>query len=135
MNFSDYIKGLKKITLEDIKNIINQDLVGDLNPLFYGFRMQRGFLKFGQLEDGFIPNPYLFVIENEETLCQDLYNLLQKSFYDNCEFSYIHSFSGEYDYMATINNKVAIIFPNYNSVCQNWIIKKVELDKQSKKIR
>jgi len=135
MTFADYINSLKKITLKDIGNIIDQNLVNDDKASFFGFRMQRGFLKFGKLEDGLIPEPYLFIVENEDTLCQDLYDILQNKFSDNCEFSCARTFSGDYEYFANINNKLGFCFPSYNSTCQKWIHERVALDRQNSRIK
>lgn len=51
--------------------------------------------------------------ENDDNLCQDLYDLLQKDFLDNCKHNYEHGFSGGYDYFCSINGSVMIYFPNY----------------------
>lgn len=125
MDFSEYVKGLKRITLQDIKNIIDEDLINKNNSV-YGFRSQEGILFFGELLYGMIQKPYILMCENDDNLCQQLYNLLQKEFLDNCEYSYEHSLSGEYDYFGTINDgEVMIYFPNYKQSHQSWIFKQV----------
>lgn len=133
MNFYEYVKGLKRITLQDIKNIINEDLINENKPV-YGFRDKLGILLFGELLYGGIPEPYVLMCENEDDLCQELYNLLQKEFLDNCEYSYEHSFSGEYEYLGIINNGEAMIyFPNYKPSHQSWIFKQVNSNNKKKR--
>lgn len=133
MDFSEYVKGLKRITLQDIKNIVNEDLINKNNSV-YGFREQRGILFFGELLYGMIPEPYVLICENDDNLCQELYNLLQKEFSDNCKYSYEHSFSGEYEYFGIINNgDVMIYFPNYKQCHQSWIFEQVKSNNNKKR--
>lgn len=133
MNFSEYVKELKRITLQDIKSIINEDLINKNNSV-YGFRNQRGVLFFGKLLYGMIPEPYVLMCENDDNLCQELYNLLQKEFLDNCKYSYEHSFSGEYEYLGIINDGESMIyFPNYKQSHQSWILKEVMSNNKKKR--
>lgn len=133
MNFSEYVKGLKRITLQDIKSIINEDLINK-NDSVYGFRNQRGVLFFGELLYGGIPEPYVLMCENDDNLCEELYNLLQNEFLDNCEYSYEHSFIGKYDYLGIINDgQLMIYFPNYKQSHQNWIFKQINSNNNKKR--
>ncbi len=133
MNFSEYVKSLKKITIQDIKEIINEDLINKDNSA-YGFRNQRGILLFGKLLNGMILEPNILMCENDDNLCEELYNLLQKEFSDNCEYSYEHGLFGEYEYLGIINNEeTTIYFPNYKESHQDWIVKKVMSDNKKKR--
>ena len=133
MTFTEYIKELKKITLQDIKNIINEDLINKKTTL-YGFKEQRGFLLFGEFENGRIPKPYVFMCENDDNLCQELYNLLQNEFLNNCTYSYEHDFGGKYEYFGILNDEDLIIyFPSYKPSHQRWIHEQVSLDDQIKR--
>lgn len=133
MNFSEYLKGLKRITLQDIKNIINEDLVNE-NGSVYGFRNQGGILLFGELLYGGIPKPYVLMCEDDDNLCEELYDLLQNEFLDNCRYNYEHSFSGKYDYFGIINEgQLIIYFPNYKQSHQSWIFNKVNFNINKKR--
>lgn len=133
MNFSEYVKGLKKITLQDIKRIINEDLINK-NDSVYGFRNYDGILLFGELLYGGIPEPYVLMCENDDNLCEELYELLQNEFSDNCRYNYEHSFSGEYDYLGIINEgQLMIYFPNYKQSHQSWIFKQVNSNNNKKR--
>ena len=125
MNFSEYVSGLKKITLKDIKSKINEDLINKKGSV-YGFRNHGEIVFFGELLYGGIPEPYVLMCENDDNLCQELYDLLQIEFSDNCKYNYEHSFSGEYEYFGIINDGESMIyFPNYKQSQQNWIFKEI----------
>jgi len=133
MDYSEYVKSLKRITLQDIKNIINDDIIKKKYSAF-GFRYEKGLIFFGELLYGMIQEPCILMHENDENLCEELYNLLQSEFEDKCEYYYEHSFSGKYDYYSVINEgESTIYFPNYKQNHQSWIVNKV-FDKTNKKI-
>ena len=132
MDFSEYVKGLKKITLQDIKNIINEDLINK-NCSVYGFRKQRGILFFRELLNGLIPEPYVLMCNDENNLCQELYDLLQKEFLNN-EYSYEHSFGGEYEYYTIVGGgDVMIYFPSYKQSYQSWIVEQIYSSNKKKR--
>lgn len=122
MEFSECLKRLKKITIQDIKGIIDEDLKQN-DDVTYGFRNVRGFIFFGKLQYGFIPSPYLVMCEHEDNLCIELYELLEKEY--KCSYSFEHSFDGTYDYYGTINKGVEIYFPNLNVAHQSWILNQI----------
>ena len=127
MTFSEYVKSLKKITINDIIEIINEDVINQKQTL-YGFFEQREFVFFGEFEKGRIPNKYLFLCKNEETLCEDIYNLLEKTYKDKIKYFDENKYNGIYEYYAEINNSFAFKFPNYNSSHQKWIYNQIKKD-------
>ena len=136
MNWDDYVNSLEKISLEDIKNIIRKNIEENLDGkeefTAYGFRKQRNIVFFGKFYNGTIPNPNLFTFENEENLCEELYNILQKEFPNVFNFNFEHSFSGEYDYYGYANDdKLEIQFPNFCQAHQEWIFNQVKLDREN----
>ena len=90
MEFSEYVKRLKKISVSDIKEIIDESLKEN-DDVSFGFREQRGFIFFGKLHYGLIPRPYL-VCGNVDNLCNELYELLEREY--KCSYHFEHSFDG-----------------------------------------
>lgn len=124
MNFVNYVNNLKKIELNDIKEIINQSL-NQNEEVAFGFRNQRGRIFFGELVNGFVVNPSIVVSDNLDNICQELYDLLQSEYSIISSYSYEHAFSGEYDYYVNLGNVVQIYFPNLSEVHQKWIVNQI----------
>ena len=121
MEFSEYVKRLKKVSVNDIKEIIDESLKEN-DDVSFGFREQRGFIFFGKLHYGLISRPYL-VCGNVDNLCNELYELLEREY--KCSFHFEHSFDGSYDYYGTVAKGVDICFPNLNFVHQSWILNQI----------
>ena len=134
MDWKTYVNSLEKITIEDIPNIIKDDLEKKeeiKEKSAYGFKQQRNNVLFGKYDNGVIPNPYLFLHDNDGNTCQDFYNMLQNNFPDVFNYNYRHYTSGEYDYYGvTDDDNLEIEFPNLNSNDQEWIFNQVNNSKE-----
>ena len=126
MNYSEYLKTLQKVSLVDIIDKIKEDLNNNESNC-YGFQDVGEGVLFGELLYGCVMNPSVFVCENDNNACQDLYDLLQGEFSGACSYIYGDSFGGGYDYYAcNINGgQIEIDFPNYKPSHLSWINKQV----------
>lgn len=130
MNFVDYRNSLKKISVNDIKDIIDESL-NQNEEIAFGFKNQRGYIFFGELMNGLVINPSIIVSDNVDNLCQELYDLLQNHYSDIISYGFTHNILGEYDLYVTLGNSVNIDFPNLNNAHRDWIFNKyLEIEKK-----
>ena len=138
MNWNNYINSLKRITIEDIKNIIKNNIENpnkdDDDSVYYGFRKQDKYIFFGEIYfGGQISNPSILIHENEDNLCEELYNIIKNKFQDKFYFYFEHSLNGEYEYYGSTNdNTLEIQFPNFNQKHNTWIFNQIKKDKENK---
>lgn len=129
METKEYFNSLKKVDMNGVKEIIKKKLEvkGEYNAL--GFRTIDGLVLFGELDMGWIPNPCIFITDNKDNACEDLYNILQSDFKDIFKYGYVHNFSGDNDYYGYTDEKTGndlwIYFPNITSKNSEWIEQRI----------
>ena len=133
MTWTDYVNGLKKITIQEIMTIIKENLYNQEEYIYYGFQEKTNIILFGRFYNGTIVNPYVLTFDNIDNLCKELYIELKSNFPYVFNYNFEHSFSGEYDYYGyTYNDKLTIQFPNVNEKNRKWIIDQINKDRQNK---
>ena len=60
MEFSEYVKRLKKVSVNDIKEIIDESLKEN-DDVSFGFREQRGFIFFGKFRFAFFAHWFRWI--------------------------------------------------------------------------
>lgn len=125
MEFSKYVKELKRITMQDVIDTIKS------TKNVYGFRNQKGIILFGELQYSWVVNPSIVICENEDNLCQELYDMIETQLQNDYRCDYEHSFSGDNDYYCDIQSSGSTIyFPNYKQSHQDWINERVAIKRQ-----
>ena len=115
---------LKKITIQDIAPIIRESLDKKDEVSFYSFKSYGDYVLFGKSKAGLITDPYKLIYDEEDNLCEKIYDMIQNEFPNVFKDGYSHDFTGEYDFFVT-SDKLLIDFPNTCREDQEWIFNKI----------
>ena len=105
MDSNEYFNKLKKVNIGDIIQIIKTNLDKKGEFIALGFREFEDIVLFGELNNGWVTNPSIFVSDNKDNACEDLYNALQSEFKGTFEYGHVHNFTGENDYFGYTDEK------------------------------
>ena len=129
MEINEYLNSLKKVDINGIKEIIEKKLEVKGEYIVLGFRTIGDVVLFGELDMGGIQKPYIFITDNKDNACDDLYNTLQSNFKDIFKYGYEYDFSGDKDYYGYTDEKTGndlwIYFPKITSKNSEWIAKRI----------
>ena len=125
MDNKTYISTLDKVSIVDIVNIIEDDLNND-NRKNYGFKRNGEVILFGEIINGILANPSLFIYKNKDTVCAELFEAINSKCSLGFNYGYAYSNSGEYAYFGyATDGYVTINFPNISYSNNEWIAKQV----------
>lgn len=118
-------------TLENVIEFIKQSVLEEEFTLV-AFKIVNSELCFGKMKSGFLVEPKKLVIKNQETLCQDLYDLLMNEFKNEISTGYSHSCVDGWTYLMYLDS-VMVQFPFEGY--QQWIYNRIREDEMQKRLK